>query len=137
MLALRYRSRSRGSWDFHRPLELQLQISRRLKTLVGVFCQTSADGVLEHYWNIRLNRAHRLQVVFENCRRDFELRFALESPLSGCQFVENCAEGKNIAARVGLFPFDLFWRHVLNGAEDRTLGGQRRDRTGARDRGGC
>ena len=46
--------------------------------------------------------------------------------LAGEHFVENRTERKDVAAAIDFFPFNLFRRHVLKGADDSALLGDRR-----------
>ena len=51
---------------------------------------------------------------------------AFEGALAGRHLVQHAAQCPQVGARVGLFPLQLFRRHVLERADDRALGGQRR-----------
>ena len=57
-------------------------------------------------------------------RDERRLVVARERPAPGGHLVEHGAEREHVRPRVGLFPAELFGRHVRNRADDRALGGQ-------------
>jgi len=56
----------------------------------------------------------------QNGRRNRQVRFALKRAAPSGHLVEHRAEREDVAAGVCFFSFELFRRHVLNGADDGT-----------------
>ena len=67
---------------------------------------------------------HARRLVLQNRAEQARARLALERRPAGQHLEEQRAEREDIGARVGLEPFDLLRRHVLERAEDRALRGQ-------------
>ena len=103
-----------------------------LKSVLPIFGQTGSDEIIKGWRRGRLGRADRVGVFFEDGRGYADLTFAFEGALAHGHFVEDCAESKNVGARVSLFAFDLFGRHVLDSADNAAGGGQRAGWCGSR-----
>ena len=67
----------------------------------------------------------RPRLLLEDRRDDACRTVAVEGPLPGDELVEHEPEREDVAARVGLLPFELLRRHVLQRAEDRAGAGRR------------
>lgn len=89
-----------------------------LPSLFRIFLETNLDHVLECRRSHGLQPSHRRWLPLQNGGNETGLVFSLECLAAGCHFVENRAQSKNVGADVGLFPFDLFGRHVLERSEN-------------------
>ena len=89
-------------------LQRPFQIGCRLPAIVWIFRQTTSQH--------RVHRPHYLRFpswlgVHDRCD-DACRRLARKRPLARQHLVEHCAEGENVAARVGIFAFELLRRHI-------------------------
>ena len=103
------------------PLQLQLDVARRLPAIVGILRQAALDDVIE-----RLAAAPLFACVEEiaggccgeNRRDQARLALAFERLASRRHLVDQRAEREDVGARVGVLAFELLGRHVLERAED-------------------
>ncbi len=63
------------------------------------------------------------RIRHENRMKRFERTCALERPLPAEHFIQDYAQGKEVAACIYVVPSHLFWRHVAGDAEDDTAHG--------------
>src|SRR5207244_2011901 len=80
--------------------------------------QTSPDDALQIVRHISDEVLERLGFLASYCADGRSGGLTLERPLTCQHLVENDAESENIAARVGLFSFQLFRGHVWQRADD-------------------
>ena len=111
--------------------QLQADVVSGLETVFAIFGEAGGDEIVEGWGRGRFGGADGVGVFFQNGGGDADLAFAFEGALAHGHFVEDCAEGENVGAGVGLFAFDLFGRHVLDSADDAAGGGERADGSGA------
>ena len=124
---------------FGDPFQLEHQIACGLPTIVGILRQAPRHDVVEPRGSQRLERGYRGRIRMENRANQARRRRALKRALPCRHLVDNRAEGKDVGARVGLSPLELFRRHVGIGAQHGALRGERRrvrPNRGQRDRSG-
>ena len=127
--------RRRTLWrSFTDPFQLQPNVPRGLKTVVGVFLQARFHYALERWRCERLNRRNRLRIFFQNRAGHADLAFPVKRPPARDRFIEHRAQRKNIRPRIRFLAFQLLGRHVLNRAQYLARGRKRRDRTDSADR---
>lgn len=93
-------------------------IHRRLPALIGILREASPDQMFQRRRRHALKRRHRLRFVLQDCGNQAYLRLCRERLFAGHHLVQQRAEGKDVRARIGVFAFDLFGRHVLQRTED-------------------
>ena len=103
------------------PLQLTPEIGRVLPTVLGIFGQAFLDDVVERGRRHRLNLRDRLRLVPQDRGDERRLRRAGERLLPRRHLVEHAPEREDVRARVGVLPFQLLGRHVLERPEDRAL----------------
>jgi len=91
------------------PFQFARQVARALPALLGRFGETFLDGVIQSRRNQGLKAGDRNRFFFEDGGSNAELALTEEGALSGEHFVEDRAEGENVAAAVELFAYDLLW----------------------------
>ena len=89
-----------------------------LPSLVRVFGETAAHEVVERRRRQRLKRGNRGRFMTENSGPDAGRAVAVERAPSGQHLEHDRAEREQIAPRVHFGAFDLFGRHVADGAQD-------------------
>jgi hypothetical protein len=103
-------------------LKLDLHVVHVLEAAGGVFAQAAADQFIE-------SLRHSLQRFRFRSDRGIQCGtdgLARKRPMAAQQFVEDAAEGEDVAARVGRLAVDLLRRHVAGRA--RQADGLRGDR---------
>ena len=98
---------------------------RGLAALVGIFRQAIAHQAIQQSRRQRLQLRDRRRLVLKNRRDQAGFTLGLESPASGDHFIDHGTEGEDVAARIRLFALELFRRHVLQRADNRSLPGER------------
>src|SRR5215469_9911769 len=83
---------------------------------VAVFFEGFADDALEFGGQIRIETNGRDRLATHDGFEDDGRTFAAERELASGHFIENDAEGEEVAARVELFGANLFGRHISDGA---------------------
>src|SRR5271155_4946873 len=107
------------------PLELALQVRDALPAVVRVLGQAFFYNPTDRGWNHRLIHGDRLWLAVEDGGDQGRFVLGGEGSLAGEDFVEYAAEGENIGARVGGLALQLLGSHVLEGADDGPLFGER------------
>ncbi len=102
-----------------------------LKTVFAIFREAGGDEIIEGRRRRRLGGADGIGILFQDGGGYADLAFAFECALTHRHLVENGAKRKNVGAGIGIFAFDLFGRHVLDGADNAAGGGQRAQGSGS------
>jgi hypothetical protein len=105
------------------PAKILPEIARRLPAIIGIFRQTEADAAFEGRGSERLKSGNGLRIFDEDGGGNAELALAGEWGLARDHFIEDGAEGKDVATGVHLFAFDLLGRHVGNSTNDGAFAG--------------
>ena len=84
--------------------------------------------MIQNCWGDRLERGHGRRIPLQNGGHHTSCARPFKRTLARSHLVHNGTEGEDVAARVGLFAFDLLRRHVLERPEDGALRGQIRRR---------
>ena len=106
------------------PLQLLGNIVRALPPIARIFFQAALDDMLERRRRQRLNLRYRRRAAGDDRGDETRSRFAFEGAFACGHLVEQGAEGEDVRARVGFHAFELFGRHVLERADDRSFLGQ-------------
>ncbi len=117
------------------PLELQLDVVRRLEPVLRVLGEARLDDAVQGRRRHRRDLVDRRRIVAEDRADQARLALAREGLPSRRHLVEHGAEREDVRARVGLAAFELLRRHVLEGAEHRAPLRQRLARLGLRRQG--
>jgi len=107
------------------PLQLQFQIVHALKAFIGVLGKGDFHHAIQRRRRHRTHHRDRLRLGSKNGRDYAGLRFTRERPNTTRHLIQHCAQRENVRARIRLFPFHLFRRHVLEGSHDRASRRQR------------
>ena len=107
---------------------------RGLKPIVRVLLETGANDAVDRLGDLRLHRDERRRLAIEDCGNHTGVAGGIEWPATRDHFVEDRAEGEQIAPMVGFLAFELFRRHVFEGAEH---GAVLRERHGRGRQGRC
>src|SRR5262249_19067403 len=104
------------SWNclggFEKSFEIECQVARRLKALVGIFLEAMANQPAY----ARFAQIGRLGG--EDCAEHIDGRRSMERAAARQHLVENRAEGKNIGPVVEWLSTNLLRRHVTHRAHD-------------------
>ena len=120
------RDRHAGSAaTFSDPLQLQPDIVRGLHARVRILREACAHEIIERGRYRVLDLVQRRRVLVEDRRKQARLALALERLPSGEHLEQNRTKRKDVGAGVGIGSLDLFRRHVLHRAENRSTGRQR------------
>ena len=109
---------------FANPRELVAKISSGLPAALWILRQAFLDDAIQQRRRQRLVRRHRRRIAVQDRRNQAGLARAFERPLAGDHLVDDRPEGENVRAAVGFLPLELFGSHVLNRAENGSLGRQ-------------
>ena len=74
------------------------------------------DDALERGRDVAVGLGEVRGILLENSAHGIDGRVAVEGALAGKHFIKDCAEGKNIGARISRFAANLLGRHVAHGA---------------------
>ena len=107
-----------GGRGLRDPVKFVLDVSGALPTIIGIFDQAAPNGVLKRRRSKWFKTRDGLRLFFQNRRGNAELAFAGEGALAGQHLVEHSTEREDVAAAIDFFAFDLFGRHVLEGANN-------------------
>ena len=97
--------------------ERQLHVGHVLAAACDVFPQAAADEALELGRHGFGNGADGFGLFFDNRGQSGHARFAAEGAAAGDHFIEDGAEGEDVAARIDGLAFGLLGRHVRDAAE--------------------
>jgi hypothetical protein len=107
------------------PSQLFRDVVRALPPIVRILRETFRDHVLERGRRERLQLSERLRILRHDRRDERSPGAAVERAFAGRHLIEQRAECEKVAAGVGLDPFELLRRHVLERAENRAFLGER------------
>lgn len=120
---------------FRHPLQFPIEVRRRLPSLLWTLGEAPADDVLQLPRHRDLGRRQHRWLVLQGGGDQAGVALRLERLPAGDHLVEHRPEREDVAARIGVEPFDLLGRHVLERAQDGSLHRQRRRRGGQHGRG--
>jgi hypothetical protein len=103
---------------FGNPPEFVAKICGGLPAAFRILGQTFLDDAIQPRGCQRLIRRYRNRLVVQNRRNHARLARTCERLPARDHLAQDGPEGKDVRAAVGLFPLELFGRHVLNGAEN-------------------
>ena len=99
-----------------------------MRTLPAVFAilgETLRHDVFECGRRQRLQLRHRHWFAADDRRDQARARLAIECTAAGRHLIEDASEGEDVRTRIGIDPFELFGRHVLERSDDRSFLGER------------
>ena len=104
------------------PFQLIAKIARGLPSIIRILRQTSGNQSIHCGRGNGLQLRDRLWSVFQDRAHHADGALSIESLSTGQHFVKDGAESKDVGTRVGLGAFELFGRHVMDAAQDCSLG---------------
>ncbi len=99
-------------------LEVEGEVVRGVKPLLGVLLEAMPDDALEPRLHVLVRRREIRRLLLEDRRHRLRGRVAVKRPRARECLVEDRTEGKDVRARVGGFAFHLLGRHVAESPHD-------------------
>ena len=106
------------------PFQLVGQVASGLPARVGVLREAFPNDPVECRRHSRLRRRDRRWVSLEDRRNQAGVTVSCEGLRARGHLVDDGAERKDVRSRIGVLSFQLFGRHVLPRAENRSFRGQ-------------
>src|SRR5262249_6744061 len=94
-----------------------LKLTGGLKARLGAFCERAHYGLFEDERNVRRKLARRPWSLFDLRAHERVVAVGVERQPPGQHLVQKHPERIDVRTRIGLFAFDLFGRHILDGPD--------------------